>query len=61
MKTAFDLDQWEKVKDKLLKLYPQLTNADLIWRHETKDDLYNMIATKLVISKKELTDIVDSL
>lgn len=61
MKSNQDLEQWENVKWKLKSLYPQLTESDLIWRHETKNDLFNMIATKLVISKKELTDIVDSL
>ncbi len=61
MKTRFDLDQWERVKWKLKKMYPQLTEADLIWRHESKDNLYYEIASKLVISKKEFTEIVESL
>jgi hypothetical protein len=61
MNADFDLKHWENVKYKLLKLYPQLTDADLIWRHETKNNLYNLIASKLVISKKELSEIVESL
>jgi hypothetical protein len=61
MDTDFDLKNWENVKGKLKDLYPQLTDSDLIWRHETKDSLYYLIATKLVISKKEFSDIVDSL
>jgi hypothetical protein len=60
METDFDLKHWENVKDKLLDLYPQLTEADLVWRHETKSDLFNMIATKLVISKNEFEEVVDS-
>ncbi|MBK6283672.1 MAG: hypothetical protein IPF54_14385 [Draconibacterium sp.] len=52
MKTRFDLDQWERVKWKLKKMYPQLTEADLIWRHESKDNLYYEIESKLVISKR---------
>lgn len=56
-----DLDRWENVKWKLKRLYPQLTDSDLIWRHETKNDLFSMLATKLVISKKEFMDLVDSL
>lgn len=56
-----DLDRWENIKWKLKSLYPQLTDSDLMWRHETKNDLFNMIATKLVISKKEFMDLVDSL
>ena len=61
MDTDFDLKHWDNLKDKLKDLYPQLTDSDLIWRHETKNDLFNLIATKLVISKKEFSDIVDSL
>jgi hypothetical protein len=57
----FDLDHWERVKWKLKSLYPELTDSDLIWRHETKDSLYNLIANKLVISKKEFSAVVDSL
>jgi hypothetical protein len=61
MNTKFDLDHWERVKWKLKNLYPQLTDSDLMWRHETMDTLYNQIASKLVISKKEFTDMVESL
>jgi hypothetical protein len=61
MDKDFDFTHWENVKDKLKRRYPQLTDSDIIWRHETKDDLFAMIATKLVMSKKELATIVDSL
>jgi hypothetical protein len=61
MDAKFDLDHWERVKWKLKSLYPELTDSDLIWRHETKDSLYNLIANKLVISKKEFSAVVDSL
>jgi hypothetical protein len=61
MDAMFDLDHWERVKWKLKSLYPELTDSDLIWRHETKDSLYNLIANKLVISKKEFSAVVDSL
>jgi hypothetical protein len=60
MDVKFDLNHWENVKGKLKSLYPQLTDADLIWRHESKDNLYYLIASKLLISKKEFTEIVDS-
>lgn len=61
METDFDLKHWENVKGKLKNIYPQLTDSDLIWRHESKENLYYLIATKLVISKKEFSEIVDSL
>jgi len=61
METKFDLYHWENVKGKLKNLYPQLTDADLVWRHESKDNLFTLIATKLVMSKKTFTEIVESL
>lgn len=61
MNTKFDLDHWERIKWKLKSLYPQLTDSDLMWRHESKDSLFNQIASKLVISKKEFSEVVDSL
>ncbi|MCY1718905.1 hypothetical protein OU798_01035 [Prolixibacteraceae bacterium Z1-6] len=61
MEEDFDLKKWENAKWKLKDLYPQLTDSDLIWRHETKNALYNMIATKLLISNKEFSDLIDSL
>lgn len=56
-----DFTHWENVKEKLMKRYPQLTHSDLVWRHETREDLFDLIANKLVISKKEFLEIVDSL
>lgn len=61
MNDDFDLKRWDNVKGKLKNIYPQLTDADLIWRHESKENLFYQIASKLVISKKELITIVDSL
>ena len=61
MEIKFDLDHWERVKWKLKMLYPQLTDSDLVWRHESQDNLYYQIASKLVISRKEFSEIVDSL
>ena len=60
MKETFELQKWESAKKKLKNLYPQLTDSDLIWRHETKNDLYDTIATKLVITRREFAKIVDS-
>ena len=60
MSKEFNLTYWNFNNYKLKKRYPQLSNADLIWRHETKDDLFGMIADKLGIKKKELEEIVES-
>ena len=59
MDSEFHLKNWDNIKEQLLDLYPQLTHADLIWRHESKNALFDSIATKLVISKKEFTELVD--
>jgi len=61
MDKKFDLDHWERVKWKLKNLYPQLTDSDLMWRHESKDNMFSEIASKLVISKKAFSEIVESL
>jgi hypothetical protein len=60
MDNEFDFKNWDIVKDKLKNIFPQLTDADLIWRHGTGDDLYTTIATKLGKTKKEFHSIVDS-
>jgi len=60
MQNDFDLHKWNMNKYKLLKKYPDLTNADLIWRHETKTELYRTIADKLGMTQKVFEEIVDS-
>jgi hypothetical protein len=61
MNKKFDLDHWERVKWKLKNLYPELTDSDLMWRHDSKDNMFYEIASKLVISKKAFSEIVESL
>ena len=61
MDTEFDLNNWDNVVVKLKKRYPQLTNADLIWRHETKADFYKLIAAELGITRNELEQIIAKL
>ena len=60
MKKEFDIHYWNLNNYKLKNMYPQLTNADLVWRHETKDDLFRMIAGTLGITKRELEKIVEN-
>jgi hypothetical protein len=61
MDTDFDLNHWNSIT-KLLKVkYPQLTDADLIWRHETKDDFFKMIASNLGETKKRFEEVIESL
>ena len=60
MDNEFDFKNWDIAKDNLKNNFPQLTEADLIWRHGTKDELYGTIATKLGKTRKEFNAIVDS-
>ncbi|MBN1989349.1 MAG: hypothetical protein JW783_08140 [Bacteroidales bacterium] len=53
--------QWDELKSKLLQLYPTLTPADLVWRHGTRIDLIEMIASKLGITTKKLQSEIDKL
>ena len=61
MKKEFNIHYWNINNYKLKKLYPQLTDADLVWRHETKDDLFQTIAEKLEIKKTQLEEIIAGL
>jgi len=58
MQNEFDVYKWNMNKYKLVKQYPQLTSADLIWRHETKHEFYRSIADKLGMTTKVFEEIV---
>jgi hypothetical protein len=58
MQAEFDVYKWNMNKYKLKNKYPQLTSADLIWRHETKNELYRSIADKLGVTTKVFEEIV---
>jgi hypothetical protein len=61
MEPIFNLDDWNRLKPILKLRYPQLTDADLLWRHETKNDLYKMLATKLKKTRKQLEMEIETL
>ena len=60
MDAKFDMNGWGRIKDKLRNMYPQLTNADLIWGRVSRDDLLQNISTKLGVTKKDLIDKIES-
>jgi hypothetical protein len=60
MDSEFDFKNWGDISVELKNKYPELTNADLIWRHETKDDLFKDIANKIGKTKNELIAVIDS-
>ena len=60
MEIKFDMNQWDYIKDKLQKMYPELTNADLVWGHTSRNDLIEMLSAKLGKTRKDLLDVIDS-
>ena len=60
METKFDMNEWNKIKDKLQKKFPELTNADLVWGRVTREDLIQIISAKLGTTEKGLLDVIDS-
>ena len=60
METRFDMNEWRRIKDKLRNKYPELTDSDLIWGRVSREDLIQMISTKLGKTKKDLMDVIDS-
>jgi hypothetical protein len=60
MSHEFDIHKWNLNKYKLLKKFPQLTDADLIWRHESKNELFRSIADKLGLTQKGFEEIVEN-
>ena len=49
----FDMNQWGYIKDSLQDRYPDLTNADLLWGRVSRNDLLEMISTKLEKTRKK--------
>ena len=61
METKFDMNQWGYIKDKLQNMHPELNNADMLWGHFSRDELLEMISTKLGLTMKNLLDEIESL
>lgn len=59
MGNEHEIISWNDIKIKLKEQYPLLTNADLIWRHGTTEDLLEMIAAKLGKTVRELQEIIE--
>ena len=54
MEQELDVIYWNDLTSKLKQKFPLLTNADLLWRHTTQEDLLDMIALKLGKTYREL-------
>ncbi len=60
METKFDMYQWGYIKDRLQDKYPELTNADMIWGRVCREDLIEMISSKLGKTQKEIINVISS-
>ena len=60
METKFDMNEWGKIRIQLRNKYPELTDADLIWGRTSREELIQMISTKLGKTQKELMDEITS-
>jgi hypothetical protein len=56
----FDFIYWDDLKHKLKQEYPELTNADLLWRNGSEEELLRMIARKLGKTKRELQAVIEN-
>ncbi len=54
MKKKADFISWVPIQERLKQKYPQLTDADLVWRNGLKEDMFIILAEELGISVKEL-------
>lgn len=62
MTKEFDYVYWNDLKSKLKQNYPQLTNADLLYRNGMAlEELLKGIAIKLGKSRREMKEIVAGL
>jgi hypothetical protein len=61
MENEFDNVYWNELKNKIKQNYPQLTNADLTYRYGTEEDLIKQIANTLLITRKELREVIAGL
>ncbi len=60
METKFDMNEWRKISGQLRDKYPELNDADLYWGRVSREDLIEMISSKLGKSQKELIQVIDS-
>ena len=60
METKFDMNEWKRIRIQLRNKYPELTDADLIWGRTSREELIQMISTKLGKTQKELMDEITS-
>nr|WP_319268922.1 hypothetical protein [uncultured Draconibacterium sp.] len=61
MDAKFDMNGWRIIKDKLRNKYPELTEVDVNWGHISRDNMLEIISTKVGKTKLELINEIESL
>jgi len=61
MDAKFDMNGWRIIKDKLRNKYPELTEVDVNWGHILRDNMLEIISTKVGKTKLELVNEIESL
>lgn len=61
MDSKFDMNGWRIIKDKLRNKYPELTEVDVNWGHISRDNMLEIISTKIGKTKLELVNEIESL
>lgn len=61
MDSKFDMNGWRIIKDKLKNKYPELTEVDVNWGHISRDNMLEIISTKIGKTKLELVNEIESL
>ena len=61
MDAKFDMNGWRIIKDKLKNKYPELTEVDVNWGHISRDNLLEIISSKIGKTKLELVNEIESL
>ena len=61
MDIKFDMNGWRIIKDKLRDKYPELTEVDVNWGHISRDNMLEIISTKIGKTKLELINEIESL
>jgi hypothetical protein len=61
MEYVFNKENWNELKIKLMKAYPQLTNSDLEHKEGMEQGMLRMVEYKLHMTKQELKEIIAEL
>lgn len=56
-----ELEEWNNKKFGLKKMYPFLTDSDMLWRDGSRSDLVKELAYRVGVSWRQMEEIVQKL